>query len=625
MADSILRLKVDSNEYDAKLKRAAQGLVALDDKVRSMGATFAYAEKEDVAFVQAIGKMETVARTSKGKLAELNSTITELSVRYKNLSDEEKKSPFGQALKGSIDQLSGRYKDLQGKIRESTEEMKGQSSILDTLSSKFGVNVKSLTGWGAAMAAVTAAAKVAKDAFMNNEVTLDAWGRTVETSKSLYKGFLDSLNGGSIGGFLSKMDDIVRAAGDAYNAMDALGTYNAFNQINVERTRTDYANAVADYREGIGSKDAVQAALKAMNAELSSRGNKEQQAYEAAVNKLAAERGVSGENLLKALSGSYGDYETLKNTPLTGISERPSYGGGWLGRTSYIEVSVPSNEIEELGAALRAINDTEIKDLQALGAQAQRTSTEIANNERAAARILGGRRTGGGGSSTSSSTSTPFVPMLGSMSGIGGGAEGLTFAESLELPEGLSSQIDEITQSLAENQIQLNANALATQQWAEAYNIVASSVGTIGGALKNIEDPAAKVAGTVLQAVATMALSYAEASAKAADLGPIAWAAFAATGLAELITSVTSIKSLAQYAEGGLIGGSMFSGDTQIARVNSGEMVINQTDQRKLYDAIHAGSIGDGAGQQTVISGEQLFVILNAYGRRTGRGELMFR
>ena len=49
-------------------------------------------------------------------------------------------------------------------------------------------------------AAAAAAMKVAKDAFFKNEQQLDDWGRTVKTSESLYNGFLNSINNGSIGG-----------------------------------------------------------------------------------------------------------------------------------------------------------------------------------------------------------------------------------------------------------------------------------------------------------------------------------------------------------------------------------------------------------------------------------------
>jgi hypothetical protein len=84
--------------------------------------------------------------------------------------------------------------------------------------------MKSLAGWGAALAAGKVALDVAKDAFFNNEEQLDEWGRVVESSQSLYTGFLNALNTGDISGYLNNISQIVKAARDAYDALDSLGT-----------------------------------------------------------------------------------------------------------------------------------------------------------------------------------------------------------------------------------------------------------------------------------------------------------------------------------------------------------------------------------------------------------------
>jgi hypothetical protein len=117
-------------------------------------------------------------------------------------------------------------------------------------------------------AAAAAAMKVAKDAFFNNEESLDEWGRTVESVESIYKGFLNSLNTGDISGFLSNIQTITQAARDAYDALDELATFTAFNKANVAGARADLSGSIADYREGKGSKDAVSKASEALIKEL---------------------------------------------------------------------------------------------------------------------------------------------------------------------------------------------------------------------------------------------------------------------------------------------------------------------------------------------------------------------
>ena len=76
----------------------------------------------------------------------------------------------------------------------------------------IGMSMSKFPAVGAAIGAVTGALKVAKDAFMSSEENLDEWGRTVQASESLYKGFLNSLNSGNINGFLNNISTITEAA-----------------------------------------------------------------------------------------------------------------------------------------------------------------------------------------------------------------------------------------------------------------------------------------------------------------------------------------------------------------------------------------------------------------------------
>ncbi len=109
-----------------------------------------------------------------------------------------------------------------------------------------------------------------------------------------------------------------------------------------------------------------------------------------------------------------------------------------------------------------------------------------------------------------------------------------------------------------------------------------SSLGQLGSAIKM---PELNIAGTLAQAIATMTAGYATATAQAASMGPFAWIAFAATGLAELAAVITSVKSLnsGSYATGGIIPGTSYSGDRLIAHVNSGEMILNARQQQNLW------------------------------------------
>lgn len=118
MADNILKLKVDSTEYDAKLKRASDGLTRYVEGCRKAGGTLEVVEKDTLAYVKALGNMETTSRTAKGRLAEMSKAFLDLSMQYKSLTNEEKSSPFGKALTESLDTLKGRIVETKRDINE---------------------------------------------------------------------------------------------------------------------------------------------------------------------------------------------------------------------------------------------------------------------------------------------------------------------------------------------------------------------------------------------------------------------------------------------------------------------------------------------------------------------------
>ena len=116
MADVITRLKVESSEYDAKIKRATQSLNEMTTAAEREGNKIATANKENIALAQSLGKMATVSTTARGKMSELSQAIEAATLQYNRLSQAEKQGQFGRALNASITQLQGRLKGLQGEM-----------------------------------------------------------------------------------------------------------------------------------------------------------------------------------------------------------------------------------------------------------------------------------------------------------------------------------------------------------------------------------------------------------------------------------------------------------------------------------------------------------------------------
>ena len=233
MSDLIARMKLESQDFDNKLKSATSNLQHMEREVRRTGASFEYADKEETAFLHSLGSMETKALDAKGKIKELSNSYKELAMMYQRMTKEEKASQPGKALAASLQQLKGRLNDTKASFESVSKEIGegggGLGAAFQTLGNKIGIPMDLFTKFGPAIAAVSAAVKVAKDAFMNMESGIDEWGRTVEGGKAAYSSFLDTLNGGNWSGFFTNLQSAISGARELYDAMDRLGSIKANN------------------------------------------------------------------------------------------------------------------------------------------------------------------------------------------------------------------------------------------------------------------------------------------------------------------------------------------------------------------------------------------------------------
>ena len=154
MADSILRLKVDSQEYDNKIRRAADGIQQYAQRCREAGGTLTQLDDGVLEFVQSLGKMDTVATTTKQQLREMSNALATLTTTYRELTDEEKQSPFGKELSKSIQQLTeraGKAKDAMVDVEQSIRNAASDTRMFDQLSQGASVmtaGFQGLTGAG---------------------------------------------------------------------------------------------------------------------------------------------------------------------------------------------------------------------------------------------------------------------------------------------------------------------------------------------------------------------------------------------------------------------------------------------------------------------------------------------
>ena len=515
-------------------------------------------------------------------------------------------------------------------------------------------------------AAASAAMKVVKDAFMFNEQVVDEWGRTVQAAESVYNGFLNALNTGDISGFLSNIDRIVSAARDAYDAIDTLGTYNAFNKVNIASARAGLSGAIADYREGSGSKSDVQKASQELINQLQTRMRYEQDAYKKAVANVARQRGVNPADLMKVMTGKWGTFDELANMKMTG-SRRELVGSGAYARMA--TVAAPANERERLAQVVQGIRDgKEIEALQSLGEAAKMTEIEINNQRKQLSRILngkGGGTSGGGGGKTTKQEVEAVTGsidaqakkvreleaawraaatddsrnnyrkqieeaqfaldiMMGKTSGIPGmnygmgdlagkGGNGLfqdPLFQQAKFDKGNPWQLDEKAIKAVSEYYDRKTNETTVNLTKEVGNIAGGISGILGGieslgidlpdGMKDVVSGIQGVIG-ILTSISTI-ITAIQTIAAADTLIP-----FARGGIA--------------HAANGFVPGNRYSADDIPVAVSSGELILNRAQQGALASQLQNNQ--QRGPELARVSGEQIYVAMSNYLRRSGKGELI--
>lgn len=117
---------------------------------------------------------------------------------------------------------------------------------------------------------------------------------------------------------------------------------------------------------------------------------------------------------------------------------------------------------------------------------------------------------------------------------------------------------------------------------------------------------------------ATAAEAIAQGTNSAAQIPMVGWAVALAAGAALLAMLLGAMKSAKGFAGGGIVGGNSFHGDKMLARVNSGEMLLNQKQQANLFKMLDSGKTNNATGGQVEfkINGTQLVGVLNNINRK---------
>ena len=253
MADIISRLKLESGEFDSKIKRAGQELLAYSEHCRKMGLEMGFANRDAKEFAKQLGSMQTVSQTARGKINELSEAFVNAKVMYKNMTDEEKKGEFGKNLAASLDQLKSRLNSAKQDLADVNKELAGGGkfgefgNVIDTLGSKMGIT-GNLTEMLTSKTALLTGAVGAGIAIVTKAT--EAWaGYNAELAK---QDQITNVTTGLKGDDADRMTDKMRALSDTYN-VDFREAVNAANTLMTQfgKTGDEATQLIKDGMQGM--------------------------------------------------------------------------------------------------------------------------------------------------------------------------------------------------------------------------------------------------------------------------------------------------------------------------------------------------------------------------------------
>lgn len=729
MADVLVRLDVQSEAYESKLKNATANLQHMEKEVRRVGATFEVADKEDLDFIKSLGSMETHATNASGKIKEMTQSIAEMTMVYNRMSDAEKNAATGQALAASIAQQKGNLAEFKDALADASSEAQKTGGFIDTLADGLGqlgpagqTAAKLLKGAfgpvGIAIAAVVGVIHQVVEAFKRNEDAMASAERAAAPFKAMWQGIqrifdklvpliADAIEGISNGiqKMFGKLTDWMGKLSNT-SLGKKLGLDTVYEQM---KKVQGAAGELTASNKKIADSERELHNLRRTSAEATARDEQkiaklraeayDRDKYSAAERVKKLEEAADLEERIMqrdvALKQKELDVIKLKNSlTQSGTEDLDAQSAAQVALTN--ATTAYYNKQRQLQRQLQAAKNEDAKDKASASGGTSPADDSIAAQEKEVARLTELWKTAGKGVRDDYKKQLEEAQMvLNEMLGEGTGtslqtiefnAKGIaelkkqvseamsgatigskdymlaadqlldftTFENILKAatergvqpdPEWMASlfedikigadvepetwqavvdHINELVEGTELPPITLDVKTGSIENAEKDVDKLKTNIegaigvfGQLGGAMQQLEEPGAKVAGIIMEAVATVAGSFAKSLMGA--VGPWDWIAAAIGGVATMISTISAIKSVTSgsYASGGIVPGSSFSGDNLTANVNSGELILNRAQQGSIASQLQ------GAAQQTVmvegrISGKDILLSANNTNRAAG-------
>ena len=127
MADVITRFRLETTQYDSKLRDAAKGLKEVVRVAELGGKDFKNFSDKAIENARALGQTASGATNAKDRLKDLVGSFNEAAKAYNNLSQTQQQSDFGKALSQSLEQLQQRIKQTKDELYNLGDAVSGKS------------------------------------------------------------------------------------------------------------------------------------------------------------------------------------------------------------------------------------------------------------------------------------------------------------------------------------------------------------------------------------------------------------------------------------------------------------------------------------------------------------------
>ena len=191
-----------------------------------------------------------------------------------------------------------------------------------------------------------------------------------------------------------------------------------------------------------------------------------------------------------------------------------------------------------------------------------------------------------------------------------------------------------ITDDLKSGSIQIKPVSTGAIELNNDYADSLSNIATVMGSITNITNEGAgawlsygaNIVNSVAAAIPALTSLTTALTAKAAAESAGSAAAVPVVGWINAIAAITAITaamaSIPKFANGGIIAGNSTIGDYNIARVNSGEMILNNRQQKNLFNLLDGKggtSVNAGGEVKLRIEGRDLVGVLNSQTSKTSK------